>query len=178
MEKKLEIERKFLVKLPNSWVDLAKLFDNVINIQRITQFYLKPEKNEPSARVRKTIEGLTGDTDTIFMYNKKHETSHTGVHKEEEKEISEKEYNAYVKQCHPDKQAVEKTRFVFRFKDQDFELDIFKGDLEGLAILELELDSKNDKIKLPPFLHVIKEVTDNDKYSNYTLANKGVKVSQ
>lgn len=175
--KQLEIERRFLVKLPNSWSELSDLFDNIVNIQRIIQFYLKSEKDEPSARVRKTIEGLAGDTEVNYTYNIKHKTSKKAVHKEEEKEISEKEYNAYVKQCHPDKKEVEKTRFIFNYKDQIFELDIFKGRLEGLAILELELEDKDDKIKLPPFLHIVKEVTNEDKYSNYNLADKDVKIN-
>lgn len=171
-DEKLEIERKFLVKLPNSWDELSKLFDNMVNVERIVQFYLKPEKSQPSARVRKTIEGLSGDTKTYYTYNLKHKTDDDAVHKEEEKKISEEEYNKYVKQCHPDKREVEKTRFVFKYQDQVFELDIFKGHLQGLAILELELDSSDDKIKLPPFLAVIKEVTEDDKYNNFNLANK------
>ncbi len=80
--KQLEIERKFLVKLPNSWSELSDLFDNIVNIQRIIQFYLKPEKDEPSARVRKTIEGLAGDTEVNYTYNIKYKTSKKAVHKE------------------------------------------------------------------------------------------------
>jgi CYTH domain-containing protein len=176
--KKLEIERKFLVKLPNSWSELAELFDKVVDIKRIIQFYLKAKSDNLSPRVRKTVQGLSGDTETVYHINKKKPTSDAAVHEEEEAEISEKEYNELVKQSHPDKKSVEKTRFVFKFKDQMFELDVFKDHLEGLAILELELDRKDEKIKLPPFLHIVKEVTKNDKYSNFNLADKDFKLNQ
>ncbi len=178
MKKQLEIERKFLVKLPTSWSELAELFDKVVDIKRITQFYLKSEKDEPSPRVRKTVEGLSGDTETVYHINRKKATSHVAVHEEEEKEISDEEYNQLVKKCHPDKRGIEKTRFVFKFKDQMFELDVFKNNLEGLAILEIELDHTDEKIKLPPFLNIIKEVTKSDKYSNFNLADKDFKLRQ
>ena len=178
MSKKLEIERKFLVKLPNSWLELASLFDNIINVQRIQQFFLKKENNEPAIRIRKLVEGLDNNKKVKFLHTKKQKTSNKLVHKEDEKEISEDEYNKYTKKSDPDKEMIEKTRFIFQFKKQIFELDIFKDKLEGLAILELELDDKDDKIKLPPFLDIVKEVTKDDKYSNYTLADKKTRLNQ
>lgn len=178
MTKKLEIERKFLVKLPKSWTQLAELFDNIVNIQRINQFYLKKEKDKNAARIRKTEEGLVNKTKTYYTFNIKEKTSDKKVHKEEERKISESDYNKYVKQADPDKRMVEKIRFVFEHKNQVFELDVFKDPLEGLAILELELDDKDDKIKLPPFLNIVKEVTKEDKYSNFNLADKDFKLNQ
>jgi len=171
MGKKLEIERKFVIKLPKSWSDLGKLFDHLLDVNRITQCYLEPDKDGVSPRVRKTIKGLVGDTETVYHYNKKHQTSEPSVNKEEEKEITKEEYNKSIKKCHPDKKSVEKIRFLFKYKDHIFELDIFKNDLEGLALLEVELDDKDQKIKLPPFLQVTKEVTKDDRYSNFNLAS-------
>ena len=49
---------------------------------------------------------------------------------------------------------------------------MFKGHLKGLAILEIELDDKDDTVELPPFLPVIKEVTDDKKFTNFSLADK------
>lgn len=167
----LEIEKKFLVKFPDSWSSLAELFDGIVDVKRISQTYLKPKNNEPSARVRKTIEGLSGDTDTVYHFNQK-EFVENGVHKEYEKEISKKEYEKYLESPHPDKKELQKTRFVFKFKNQVFELDLFKGYLKGLAVLEIELKNKNQKIELPPFLKVVKEVTGDKRYSNFELSSK------
>lgn len=173
MATNLEIERKFLVHFPTSWSDLAELFDNLVDVRRITQTYLKPEGNEPSARVRKTIEGLTGDTSTVYHYNQK-EFVEEGVHKETEHEISRRKYESYLEDALADKVPVDKTRFVFKYNDQLFELDVFKGKLRGLAILELELKDKEQKVELPPFLRLIREVTDDKKFNNFSLASKNI----
>lgn len=171
MATKLESERKFLVKFPTSWSSLSEMFDDLIDVKRISQTYLQAEKGEPSARVRKTVEGLTGDTDTVYHYNQK-EFVESGVHKEKEHEITKAQYEKYLKKCHPDKSEVQKTRFVFKYNDQTFELDVFKGALKGLAILEIELDNINDTVELPPFLKTVKEVTKDKRFTNYSLADK------
>jgi len=172
MATKLEIEKKFLVKLPQSWSDLAEMFDDIVDVKRIIQQYLTPKNGEPASRVRKTVEGLEGQTKTVYHFNQKKPTGDTGTHEETEREISEKEYQKYLKNANPSKCAVEKTRFVFNWHDQVFELDLFKGHLKGLAILEIELDDKDDKVELPPFLRVIKEVTKDKRFTNFALADK------
>lgn len=171
MTTQLEIERKFLVNFPKSWSALASIFDDLVDVKRITQTYLKPKGDEPSARVRKTVEGLTGDTETVYHYNQKKPVE-TGTHEETEYEISQKKYNQLSKDPYPGKGPVEKTRFVFKYSDQVFELDVFKGPLKGLAILEIELKSKNDTVELPPFLDIVKEVTEDKSFTNFALANK------
>lgn len=172
MSVKIERERKYLVKLPTSWSDFAQMLDDIIDVKRIVQQYLIPEKGQQAARVRKTIEGLGGETHTVYHYNRKKPTGETGAHEETEREISEKEYRQYMKQSNPSKCAIEKTRFVFKWHDQVFELDLFKGHLKGLAILEIELDSKNTKVELPGFLQIIKDVTKDKAYSNFSLSDK------
>jgi CYTH domain-containing protein len=175
MGTKLEIERKFLVKFPTSWSDLAELFDGIVDVKRISQTYLKPEEGQQAARVRKTIEGLSGETETVYHRNQKKPTGDTGVHEETESEISEKDSNRALKKSHPDKCAIEKTRFVFKWHDQVFELDLFKGHLKGLAILEIELEDKDDTVELPPFLKIVKEVTKDKRFTNFSLADKKLK---
>lgn len=174
MGTKLEIERKFLVQFPKSWGSLAELFDGIVDVKRISQTYLTPEPGEQAARVRKTIEGLSGETETVYHYNQKKPVE-TGVHEETEREISQDKYENYLKKANKDKCPIEKTRFVFKWHDQTFELDLFKGHLKGLAILEIELEDKHDTVELPPFLHVVKEVTDDKSYTNFSLADKKLK---
>lgn len=172
MATKLEIERKFLVKFPTSWSALSEMFDGLVDVKRISQTYLEPEDDdEQSARVRKTVAGLTGDTETVYHYNQKKPVE-SGVHKETEKEITKAQYQKYLKKPLSDKVEIQKTRFVFDFNDQIFELDVFKGPLRGLAILEIELKDKDDTVELPPFLKVIKEVTKDKKFNNFSLADK------
>jgi CYTH domain-containing protein len=175
MATKLEKEKKYLIKSPSSWIDLGQLFDGIVDVKRITQSYLAPKPGEQAARVRKTVEGLSGDTNTVYHYNRKKPTGDTGVHEETEHEISQKEYEAALKKSNPEKCPVEKTRFVFKYHDQLFELDLFKGHLKGLAILELEMEDMDKPVELPPFLKVIKEVTKDKRFNNFSLADKKLK---
>jgi CYTH domain-containing protein len=171
MAKQLEIERKFLVNFPSYWSELAEMFDELVDVKRISQTYLKPEGKEPSARVRKTVEGLTGDKETVYHFNKKVFVE-DGVNEEKEHEISEKQYEKYLQKSHPDKVTIDKTRFVFKYNEQVFELDVFKSALKGLAILEIELEDKNQKVELPPYLKIVEEVTSDKRFNNFNLANK------
>jgi len=170
----MERERKFLIKLPSSWSSLAELFEYLTDVKRISQVYLKPEDGEQAVRIRKTVEGPKNKTKTLYHFNQK-EPVETGVHKEKEHEISEKQYQKYLKQADPSKCEIEKTRFVFDYHDQIFELDLFKGHLKGLAILEIELDDIEETVELPPFLKIKKEITEDKTFSNYSLADKKYK---
>ncbi len=170
MSKKIEIERRFLVEFPKSWSDLAELFDDLVDVKRIFQTYLEADSDNISPRVRKTIQGLTGDRETVYDYNKKHPAG-VGANHEKEFEISKSQFEDKLKQKRKDKETVVKTRFVFKYDSFVFELDVFKGALRGLAILEIELDDLNEKFKLPPFLKIIKEVTENKKFNNFHLAS-------
>ena len=171
MSKKLEIERKYLVNFPESWSNLAALFDQLIDVKRISQTYLKTKNSEPSPRVRKTIQGLTGDTEIVYHFNQKFFVE-DGINDELEKEITKKQYEKYLENPLPNKFTLEKTRFVFCYKKQTFELDVFKGPLKGLAILEIELKNKDQKVDLPPYLQIKKEVTREKKYNNFSLCEK------
>ena len=133
MGTKLEIERKFLVRFPKSWSALAELFDGIVDIKRISQTYLKPEPGEQAARVRKTVEGLSGDTDTIYHYNRKKPTGDTGTHEETEHEISREKYETALKKANSEKCAVEKTRFVFKYHDQSVRVGCLQGTPQGLG---------------------------------------------
>ena len=167
----IESERKYIVEPPKSWTDLSHMFDDMIDILHISQTYLEPKGDEPSERVRETISGLGKSNKAIYHLNKKYPIK-PGVHEEKEHEISKSEYQKSLKEGRKDKCEVKKTRFVFKYEGQIFELDIFKDHLSGLAILEIELRNIKDEVKLPPFLKVIKEVTNNKDFNNFSLADK------
>ena len=173
----LEKERKFLVKFPSSWIQFTELLDNIVDIKRISQTYLKKEPDQKqSGRVRKTVAGLSGDKETVYHYNEK-KFVEKGVNEEFEKEISKAEYDKLLKNREPDQDTLNKTRFLFEYDGLTYELDLFKDDLKGLAILEVELKDIDQKIDLPPFLKIEKEVTGNKNYNNYNLASKSFKKS-
>ena len=55
------------------------------------------------------------------------------------------------------------------YSGQLFELDIYPF-WNDRATLEIELSDENENFELPPFIEVIKEVTDDDRYKNRSLS--------
>ena len=64
---------------------------------------------------------------------------------------------------------IRKTRYCFICDNLYFELDVYPF-AENWAILEVELTNENDIVTIPDFIKVIKEVTNDEAYSNYALA--------
>ena len=156
----LEIERKFLIKplrLPLPGVLQQKVV--------ITQAYAK-EKGIPGLiRVRKRVH--RGDP-TYFATRKK-KLSDT-VYREDERLIDVATYEKLLARKVGGTGMIQKDRHCFVYRDQYFELDVFKGAHKGLFLLEIELLEEGSPVELPPFLRIIREVTNDPAYKNGTLA--------
>ena len=64
---------------------------------------------------------------------------------------------------------IRKTRYCLSYGSQYFEIDIYPF-WSDKAVVEVELSNENEKVIMPEFIKVIKEVTDDRSYSNYELA--------
>lgn len=159
--KKAEIERKFLVELP----DLMVLPYNA-RIP-IIQHYLKKEKGT-THRVR--ARGI----DSARLYTETKKTGGAGLScNEDERVITRKEHhNLVMTALDRTRQPIEKHRHCFVWKDQYFELDIFESPQLPCAVLEIELLSENQEVFLPPFLKVIREVSHDPAWKNSTIAKR------
>lgn len=62
---------------------------------------------------------------------------------------------------------IEKTRFAVDVDGLEWVVDVFAGDNDGLVFAEVELDSEDQDIALPPWIG--EEVTDDPKYLNANL---------
>lgn len=69
---------------------------------------------------------------------------------------------------------IDKTRYVLPIDGADAELDVFAGDLTGLVLVEVELDSDESMATFEPPGWFGVEVTDDDRYSNASLAAQGM----
>lgn len=154
---KKEIERKFLVTVN----DQQKLHRSA-EIVEIEQTYLLKHKG-----VERRVRKYTSDNLRQFLYTEK--TGSGLVRKEKETKITEDQFFDYLIEADPHRYTLNKLRYIFFYKKQFFELDVYEFD-DTKAILEIELESENQKVQLPPFLTVIKEVTDDKHYKNYHLA--------
>lgn len=90
---------------------------------------------------------------------------------EEEKEITEEEYESLLRRADPDCRVIRKTRWCFRYEGQFFELDIFPF-WDDRAYLEIELSDESQQVSLPPDLTIIREVTEDPRYTNAALSMK------
>ena len=55
------------------------------------------------------------------------------------------------------------------FVNRYFEIDVFPF-WEDKAYIEIELKNESENISLPPYIEIIKEVTEDSSYNNFSLA--------
>lgn len=161
----LEIEKKFLIKMPNlKWIE-----ENTnCKIAEISQTYLGFKKNGYGDRVRKmTIDGIT----KYFYTSKKSLSDMTRI--ELEKEITEKEYLEHLQEENA-RRTLFKTRYMVYLNQLKYEIDIYPF-WKKTAILEIELKSEEESYTIPDFIEVIGDVTGNRDYSNSSLVDKYLK---
>ena len=146
-----EIEHKYLV-INNSFKEYAT------KSIAIYQGYL-PKDKERTVRVRTandlafiTVKGKNiGDTRLEFEYP-----------------IPFDEASTLLKQlCITP--IIEKTRYIVEYNGNTWEIDEFKGALEGLILAEIEIPSSEYKYDIPPFIG--KNVTNDIRYYNSNLVD-------
>lgn len=158
----IEIERKFLLKRRP---DLR--FSELREAVRVSieQMYLLTSDGSES-RIRKRSQW---NHSTHYQTRKTSIPGKASVRHETEKIITPTEYIGLQRLRDLSAQVVRKSRYCFVYKNQHFELDEFI-EPKKLWLLEIELTEENDKIDLPPFLDIEREVTGEEKYSNYAIA--------
>lgn len=158
----MEIERKYLIKKPNTAILESLEFCSAVDI---SQTYLISSRDDTERRVRQR-----GTKETGFNYYYTEKTAVDSCSRiEVEKKISQKEFCDLLIEADPLKYTLRKRRYCFLHKNQYFELDVYPFS-NDYAIMEVELNDKDALIELPDFLEIVKEVTGIEKYSNASLA--------
>lgn len=85
-----------------------------------------------------------------------------------DKKITEKDYYKLL-DSNQKKFTINKTRYSFIDNKQYFKLDIFEN---NLALLEVEATKENKEIKVPMYLNIIKDVTNDEEYFNSNIARR------
>ena len=154
-----EIERKFLVSMPN----IEKLEKEcTCKKVEIIQTYLQSTEDEVRVRQR----GLNGG----YTYTKTIKKKIEGMRRVEyEERISQQEYLGLLMEADTTKKQIKKTRYCFVYNNQYFELDIYPF-WRDQAILEIELNDEKQEVDFPNFIEILKEVTNDENYNNCTLA--------
>lgn len=148
-----EVERRWLVKIPDNIDD----FEHHV----IEQAYLSPVSG---------FQGRIRRLDDKFIYTEKARTGNSAVRIENEREITEDEYNKYKNNIILS--TVKKKRYIIPYGGLKFELDIFENTVESdYAIMEAELSDESAKVLLPDFIEIVAEVTDDGYYTNRNFAS-------
>jgi CYTH domain-containing protein len=160
----IEIEKKYLCPAldPEAVFKEKKVHYEKIEIEQI---YLGSPEPETELRVRKR--GQNGSF--VYFETKKRPVAYA-TRLETERIISKEQWQYAQQFRDPTTQMIRKDRFCFVYEHQYFELDQIKLKDGVIFVLEVELTEEADKIKIPDFLKVGKDVTGDPDYSNRALA--------
>jgi CYTH domain-containing protein/predicted ATPase len=152
----IEEERKYIVELTGELPECTE--------SKIVQTYLV---GDPGVEIRLRRREWAGKAVNIM-------TTKTKVSQNEElvteRQLANNLYESMLQQADPYRHTIRKQRKSFIWTGQYFELDFYQGPLEGLIILETKGIACHEDVKFPPFLKVVKDITGNKDYYNYTLA--------
>ena len=157
-----ETERKFIIKMPDE--DSLMALEGCVR-SRIVQTYLKND-GSGSERIRKR----EYDDKTIYTHTIKQRISAMSA-LEDEEQISHESYKLLKLRKDPDKRKIKKTRYAIPWQGHVAEIDVYPF-WQKQAIMEIELESEEEEVDLPPFVTVIREVTGDKSYSNNSLSKK------
>ena len=144
-----EIERRFLVRVPE------KRWPRAEEGHHLKQGYVR--HGDPSVRIR------TGEPRGPVLTCK----SGSGVRRSEVEVVVTEEVAVALFQAAGD-HVLEKVRFPIGA----WTLDRFLGDLDGLALLEIELEAEDEPLPEPPGgVAVLREVTDDKRFVSGRLAS-------
>ena len=160
MPKNLEIERKYLIAMPDEAVLSAEAG---ATCDEIVQTYLLADDGV-TARVR-ARRGVNG---TVYTATEKRRLSDlTAI--EDERVIDGEEYRALLARRDPALMPIEKRRYAIPFDGYTLEIDIYPF-WKKQAVLEVELPSEEARLALPPYIEILREVSRDRRYKNVSLA--------
>ena len=158
----LEIERKFLIRMPEK----ERLASESERHIAITQIYLCTGPEGGSRRLRHS----RWDGGEARYYTEKRRLTHR-TRVEWEREVDPEEYDALLTEADRTLRPIEKVRWCVPYAGHTLEIDVFPfwGDR---AFLEAELTSEDEELRLPDWIRVIREVTEDERYTNLALARE------
>ncbi|MDD4387529.1 MAG: AAA family ATPase [Clostridia bacterium] len=159
----LKIERKFLIRMPQL---IEMLKSEKCEMVTIMQTYLISDDHEIEKRIRQR--GKNGGY-TYFYTTKKSISSLVRI--KTEKRISDKEYLSLLMTADVSLHQIVKDRYCFVYNNLYYELDVYPF-WKDVAILEIELTEQNQEFEIPPFIEVIRDVTEEPSFKNYAIAKK------
>ena len=126
---------------------------------QLDETYLQAMSDEGTSVVRKI-----GKNDS-FIYSHEIRYLQNGEKIQKKKQITAREYIQLLENQDPNKKKVRKIRQCFIFERQYFMVETFTNVDGSPSILRIETTGEGEKLKIPPFLEILREVT-NDPFYN------------
>lgn len=155
-----QCERKFLIENIDE-IGLSA-YDPVV--QTITQTYLKERAKGTERRTRKV---LSNNAISYFYSEKRPISPIESI--ENERLLSQKEYIRLTEEVDPVYGSVGKRRFCFKYNDRYYTIDSYPI-IPDYAILNVQLNDKDEQPDLPPEICVVKEVTGDPNYQGHMIS--------
>ena len=156
----IEIERKFIIRKPEREVLLNQPFAESTSI---VQIYLSAPKG-----VTRRIRSRSYNSCVRYFETFKKRIDKMSTF-EDEKEILQEELVRKSKEIKENSSPIIKERISFAYEGKTIEID-FYPQWKNTAIMEIELTSCDEDVKIPEFIDVIKEVTGVKSYSNAAMS--------
>lgn len=156
----LEIERKFLIYMP----DTSALDTMEGEKWDVQQTYLLTTPEQGSRRVRR----IRDEQGERWYYSEKVRINAT-TRIEREQEVSLSKVMELLKQADGGKKTIEKTRWRIPYEGKLVEIDVFPF-WQNQAFCEVELEREDEDFTLPPWVRVFREVSAENRYNNNNLA--------
>ena len=160
MKNSIEIERKYIIKMPDVSLMQAEC---EYTSSEILQIYLKSEKG-----ITRRVRSRTSLGKTVYT-----ETSKVRIDRisaiEKEREISSEEFFSLIKDIREGSAPIKKVRHTFKHGGQLFEIDVYP-EWKKTAIMETELESAEKTVTMPRFIEIVREVSGLAEYSNSAMS--------
>ena len=162
MKNNTEIERKFIIALPD-----LKMLSRLEGYDKsdIEQTYL-----ESPPHVTHRVRARRRANSVVFTETKKVRIDKMSAY-EDERKIGVSEYRERLENIKDGTRTLYKTRHVFAYADHMIEIDVYP-EWRETAVMEIELSSRDEKIELPAYIRVIREVTGMREYSNAAMSER------
>ncbi len=151
-------KRKYLIEMP----DLETIIRDYHAVPlEMMQTYLVVTKPGVERRVRQQKNG----EDYLYFYTEK-QTLADGTKLVTEKPISGKNYIRYLMESDNEMHAVRKVKYRFFYHSSRYEVDVYPFSKDKAILFQYATGDTD----IPPQIHVIREVTDQEAYKNRQLA--------
>lgn len=163
--KQVKRQEKYAVSLEKTDLDMIIRRGRAM---RISQTYLKSESTVEK-RLRK-VEFNDSVSYLLSVYKVLPDGTKLCV---SERNLSVKEYDAFMEYKDDDYETIQKTRYYFDYQGQYFSLDVFDNQSD-IGILEINVD-ENEVIVVPDFVSILDKVTDDLHFYNKNIARRSGK---